>query len=117
MEELKERIHLITDPYKEKKVVYEAMTILGIPYKKTTCKRCIMDYYNIVREELGLIEDAAEVSPFNEVEEEGHEYIYLKRKPVAWNGHIMNQNTDANIIKAFLNTGATGYYLINRNKF
>lgn len=38
---------------------------LGLKYKRTSCPRCTRDLLAIVQEELGLIENAAEVSEFN----------------------------------------------------
>lgn len=103
------------DIYDVKDSLYTLLEELGISFKKTRCKKCLWDYYNIIREELGLIANAADESQFNDaLDLIDAEFIYLKSKSVAWNGHIMNQNTNANIIKAFLNTGAKGYYLINK---
>ena len=103
------------DIYDVKDSLYNLLEELGISFKKTRCKKCLWDYYNIIREELGLISNAADESQFNDaLDLIDAEFIYLKSKSVAWNGHVMNQNTDVNVIKAFLNTGATGYYLINK---
>lgn len=114
-EELKQELISIVetlDPITEKKVLYDVMDKLGISFKKTNCHKCLRDYYYIVKEELGMIESAAEMSDFNGSDctsDEG-EYIYIKTKPVYWNGHKMDDKTDVETIKAFLSTGAKGYY-------
>ena len=110
-EELILRIQNVQDAAKEREVVYAAMDELGINYKRTNCKRCLNDYLNMVKEELGLIESAAEVSDFNG-EDCGHKYRYLKSRAVSWCGHIMDQNTDEEIISEFLKMGPRGYYLV-----
>lgn len=102
-----------SDIYEVKEDLYSLLEELGISFKKTRCKKCLWDYYNIIREELGIIPDASEESDFNQFY--GMEFIYLKSRPVAWNGHIMDNNTDPAIIRAFLKTGASGYYRLNDN--
>lgn len=114
-EELKKELIYIVEnlnPIAEKKVLYDVMDKLGISFKKTNCNKCLRDYYYIVKEELGLIDNAAEMSDFNGSDctsDEG-EYIYIKSKPVYWNGHKMDGKTDVETIRAFLGTGARGYY-------
>lgn len=100
-----------SDIYDVKEDLYSLLEELGISFKKTRCKKCLWDYYNIIREELGIIPDASEESDFNQFY--GMEFIYLKSRPVAWNGHIMDNNTDPAVIRAFLKTGASGYYRLN----
>lgn len=100
------------NPTKDKKTLYDVMDKLGISFRKTNCNKCLRDYYYIVKEELGLIDNAAEMSDFNGSDctsDEG-EYIYIKTKPVYWNGHKMDGKTDKGIIREFLKTGVRGYY-------
>ena len=110
--ELIVQVEQITEPFEQRAKVYSILEKLVSPYKKTTCKKCVKDYLNIIREELGIIDNAADESDFNAVEESKAEngYVYLKLKPVAWNGHILDQNTPVGIIELFLGTGAKGYY-------
>lgn len=102
-EEIVNIVKGIRDPYGQKRTIYELMDELSIPYKKTNCKRCILDYYNIIREEVGLIESAAELSDA--------EYVYVQPRAVRWNGHILNQNTPKEIIEEFMSTGIKGIYI------
>ena len=108
-EKLVEIVKLIDDPWEQRQTIYDAMDALGIHYTKTNCKKCVRDYYNIVREELGLIKSAAEISDYNDVEVDS-EWKYLKQYPTAWNGHILDQNTDPKIIAKFMSKGAKKYY-------
>ena len=116
-EDLKISILNLTDVSTERETIYAAMDELGINYKRTNCKRCLTDYLNIVKEELGLIPSAAEVSDFNGEKEndcKDYKYRYLKNAPVAWMGHIMDQNTDPTVISEFLKRGPRGYYIIEK---
>lgn len=90
------------DPIRDANDLYQIMDELCIHYKKTTCSKCLKDYYNICLEELGLIDDASELSDFNG-------YKYLKDRTVIWNGHKMNQHTDPEIIEEFIKDHH-GYY-------
>lgn len=38
---------------------------LGLTYRRTACPRCTRDLLAIAQQELGIIDDAAEVSEFN----------------------------------------------------
>lgn len=107
-EELIEKIKSIKNLNKEIGIVYSVLDELGIQYKKTACSRCRKDLYNIAKEELGLIEDASEQSDFNEVTESG--YLFKPHKAVAWNGHIMNQDTPVEIIEQFVKVTGDRYY-------
>lgn len=49
--------------YKTK--LWSVADALGLTYRKTSCPRCTLDLLAIVQQELGIIEDAAEVSEFN----------------------------------------------------
>lgn len=60
-----DKINAIQNPVKEKQTIYDVLTELNIPFKKTSCSKCINDLLNIAKEELGLIGSAAEESDFN----------------------------------------------------
>ena len=81
-------------------LIYKALDDLQIPYKKTSCSRCRQDLLNIVREELGLIESAAEESSFNDKQKCG--WVYKVDRPIFWNGHKMDNNTPKEIIEQFV---------------
>lgn len=49
--------------YKTK--LWSVADALGLKFKRTACPRCTRDLLAIVQEELGIIENAAEVSEFN----------------------------------------------------
>ena len=105
-EQLKEKILSVKDANKDIKIVYEVLDELGIKYKRTKCQRCRNDLRNIALEELGLIDDAAEMSDFNGE----YEYEYLLARPQSWNGHLMDQDTPAEVIEKFLKQFPNGYY-------
>lgn len=107
-EKLLEAANNITNPLKQKEEIYMLMDALGITYKRTNCGRCLRDYLNIVREELGAIENAAENSEFNENE---WEYVYIHPRTVLWHGHKINQRTPRKIIDEFVKEHPIGYYL------
>ena len=104
-EELVEKFNSITDIISSRETLYLLMNELGITFKKTKCVKCLRDYYNIVREELGMIESAAEVSDFND----DNEYVYLLDRAQSWNGHIINNSTPVEVIREFVKTHK-GYY-------
>lgn len=107
-EEMKEKVLAIKDPRKERYVIYSIGKELGLKLKPTNCNRCLRDYIAIIKQELGLIEDASEESDFNEVTESG--YLFKSNKAVAWNGHIMNQDTPVEIIEQFVKVTGDRYY-------
>lgn len=92
MEKHIELLNQIKDVSKDRETLYKLMDELKIPYKRTNCKRCLTDYYNIVREEIGLIGNAAEVSEFNEADEEAT-YTYNHHRAVRVNGKVYNKNS------------------------
>lgn len=105
-EEMTERIKIVKSPIKEKQTLYKVADELGITYKKNNCPRCAKDLWNIIREELGLIEDAAEQSDFNST----GEWVYLLKKPQSWHGYIIDQDTDPDIIAQFVKDHPNGYF-------
>ena len=80
-----DKINGIQNTVKEKQTIYEVLTALNIPFKKTSCSRCINDLLNICKEELGLIGNAAEVSDFN-TEKAAKTYKYTHGRAVILNG-------------------------------
>lgn len=94
-----DKLNSITNPYSEKMILYEIMDELGMHYRRTNCKSCIFDYYNIVREELGMIEDASEESNFDYQ----YELVYTYPRPVNWKGTIVNKNSPKSVLQAFYN--------------
>ena len=100
-EELREAVQQIKNPNKQKEQIYAILTVLGISYKPTNCGKCNRDYLLIAKEELGLIESAAELSEWNE----GCKYEYVHHRTVMWNGHKMNQYTNPMIIREFVESG------------
>jgi len=100
-EELRDVVQQIKNPNKQKKQIYAILTVLGISYKPTNCGKCNRDYLLIAKEELGLIESAAEESSFNE----GCKYEYVCERTVLWRGNKMNQNTNPMIIREFIESG------------
>ena len=96
----------ITNINKQVGEIYALLDELGINYKKTNCSRCRRDLLNIVKEELGLIESAAEVSDFNDCK-----YQYIHHRTVLWQGHKMNQHTPTEIIEQFIAAGGRGFYV------
>lgn len=108
-EQLLQAVKGIKNPVKQKEEIYMLMDALGMQYKRTNCGRCLRDYLNMVKEELGAIESAAEVSEFNDAEGE-FEYIYIHPRTVLWRGNKMNQHTDPKIIEEFVKEHPHGFY-------
>lgn len=108
-EEAIEILNNIKDPFIERKELSLILDFLDIKYQRLSCRKCCIDYYNIAREELGLVESAAELSNFN------GGYKYLKNRPFRWvrkNGEsvIINKNTPIDVIEEFI-TAHKGYYI------
>lgn len=104
MEYLLEKFNKIKDVGKDKQIMYEILDELGIKFKKTNCRRCLGDYYAMIKEELGLIADASEESGWD------GEWVYLQKRPQTWNGHVIDQNTDPKIIEKFVRVFPVGYF-------
>lgn len=94
-DKLIERIQSVVDVSKDRNIIYSVMESLGISFSKTNCKRCLQDYYNICREELGLLNSAADASGFN------GEWKYKLLTSTSWNGKIINRDTDQETISKF----------------
>lgn len=115
-EELIKKVESIKDLKKDYKILYEIMNELGISFRKTTCLKCRRDYLNIVKEELGMIESAAEESEFNT-----QKYKYLRDRSFSWtmiDGKkvIINANTPQNIIEEFVKTHKGFYKKTDNNE-
>lgn len=112
-EELLRLFNNITDPIKQKNELYGLLDALKITYKQTNCKHCLIDYYNLVREELGLIESAAEISEFNNEDDSQQVQTVLRYvwpRPVSWKGHIINDRTPESVKREFHKTHK-GFYI------
>lgn len=83
--EILELYKTIKNPTKDKATIYKLLDALNIPYKKTSCSKCLNDLYNILGEELGQIENAAEASDFNG-ENTAKTYKYIHNRAVLVNG-------------------------------
>ena len=105
-EEMIKAIGGIVQPFKQRETLYAIADELEIKYKRNSCPKCAKDLWNIIAEELGLIDNAAEESDFNGE----YEYEYLLARPQSWNGHIMDQDTPVEIIEKFLKQFPNGYY-------
>lgn len=103
-EQLFEKFSQIKDVGKDKQIMYEILDELGIKFKKTNCRKCLGDYYAMIKEELGLIADASKESGWD------GEWVYLCRHAQTWNGHIIDQNTPVDVIKDFVKRFPVGYY-------
>lgn len=106
-------INAVKSPYKERKTLFMMAEELGLKFQKTQCSKCCNDLYNIIREELGLIGNAAELSDFNKSEESesGYRYIYKLKRPIGWMGNRMDQNTPVEVIEDFVKRTGNEYYI------
>lgn len=102
-------IKSVKDVVKDKKKIYAVLDALGVTYKKSTCRKCLKDLRNICLEELGLIENAAEESEFNDEVKYVWKYIY--HIPVICNGVVYNQDTDPEKIESFANSNPNKFYV------
>lgn len=93
--QLIEKIQSVRDVSEDRNVIYEVMSELGISFKKTNCRKCLGDYFNICKEELGLLESAADTSDFND------KWIYKAIRPTSWNGKIISKDSDQETLSKF----------------
>lgn len=105
-EEMITAVKSIKQPIKEKKLIFQLAKELGLKFKPTNCGKCLKDYVKIIKEELELIESAAEESGFDEKTE----WVYLLNRPQSWHGHIIDQDTDPSVIEQFVKSHPVGYY-------
>lgn len=117
-DELIRRVESIQDLKRDYNELYTLLDELGITYKKTTCLKCRRDYLNIIKEELGMIESAAEVSRFNTTQDGG--YIYLRNRNFIWTKPDgkrvrISKNTPVEEIEEFVKTH-NGFYKKIENK-
>lgn len=89
-QQLIEKAKQITDPARQYQLLYECLDELGIVYQKTNCHKCRRDLYAILLEELELIEDASEISSWDEQE---WEWVYIYPRPVKWKNGIVSKKT------------------------
>lgn len=109
-EDLISRTESITNVNLQRDELYSLLDDLNITYKRTRCLKCLQDYLNIVKEELNMIESAADYSSFNDE----CKYKYIRKRTVLWNRDgkyiKINQNTPTTIIKEFMKTHH-GYFV------
>lgn len=109
-QEMIDRVNIVKSPFKERTALYQIADELGIKYKKNNCPKCAKDLWNILREELGLIESAADESDFNSTTE-NVEYRFIHSSGgVYWKGRRYTQDTPTPYIKHFLKYFPKGYY-------
>lgn len=101
-----EAIGGIVQPFKQRETLYAIADELGVKAKRNSCPKCAKDLWNILREELGLIDNAAEESDFNGE----YEYEYLPKRAQSWNGYLIDQDTPVEVIREFVKVFPTGYY-------
>lgn len=107
-EELIEKINSVKNARSQRNIIYEVLDQLGISYKKTNCSRCLNDLLLIAKEELGLINSAADESSFNAEHNCGWRYIV--DRPVFWGGYRIDQDTSEDVIEKFIEKHPKGYY-------
>lgn len=110
-ENMIEVVKSIKQPVKDKKLIFQLAKELGLDFRPTNCGKCLRDYLNIIKEELGMINNAADNSDFNTVDEGNFEWIYTRKKAQTWNGYLINQDTDPEIIKKFVKSFPNGYFI------
>lgn len=110
-EEMIERVNLVKNPLRERETLYAIADELGIKYKKSNCPKCCKDLKLILLQELGVIEDAAELSDFNEKEEEEYVWKYIYPFPVNCGGIVYNQDTDPKYIESFAKANPNKFYV------
>lgn len=93
-----EKINSIKDINKDYNLIYEVLDELGVKYKKTTCHKCRRDLLNIAKEELELIDDASELSSWDNEE---YEWIYTFDRPLKWEGKIYSKGTSKRALVPF----------------
>lgn len=103
-EELLEAVNAIKNPIKQQDEIYALMDALGLTYKRTNCGRCLRDYLNIIKEEIGVIADASVESDFN------GEWKYLPNRTMTFKGHLINQDTPVEVIREFVKKFPTGFF-------
>lgn len=103
-EEILKAVNAIKNPIKQREEIFVLMDTLGLSYRRTNCGRCLRDYLNIIKEEIGVIADASVESDFN------GEWKYLLNRTMTWKGHLINQDTPVEVIREFVKKFPTGYF-------
>lgn len=96
--EIIEKVKQITDPARQSQLLYECLDALGLKYHKTNCYKCRRDLYAILLEELELIDDASELSSWDNEE---YEWIYTFDRPLKWEGKIYSKGTSKRALVPF----------------
>lgn len=66
---ISELLKMLANPKPKAERLYNVMDGLGIAYKRTSCIKCLRDYVAICLEELRAIDNAADISGFDNNEE------------------------------------------------
>lgn len=101
-------INGVTNPRTQRNTIYAIGDELNLNLKRTNCTKCLADYVAIIKQELGIIEDASEESGFDP----NAEYRYILDRAQVWNGHIIDQYTPVEVIRQFVKRFPKGYYEI-----
>lgn len=64
-EEMIKMVNSIKNVVTERAKIFRLGSELGLKLKPTKCSKCLTDYTLIIKEQLGLIDNAAEESKFN----------------------------------------------------
>lgn len=94
--EIIDTFNSIKDPLKQPELLYMVLEGLNIPFTKTSCSKCLNDYYNIVQEELGFIESAAELSDFDR-------YEYIHHRAIIWKNKKISKLSSQECLRWFVN--------------
>lgn len=105
MDDIIEKVKAIKNVDAQIEEIYAIADSLEIKYTPSKCHRCRVDLLNIIKEELKMIESAADESEFND----NPKYKYLKTKGVVLDGVVYDQYTDVRLIEKFMEK-FHGYY-------
>lgn len=111
-DEMIKEVSAMKPTIKDDKMIVAIAKELGIELQVKNCIKCTRDHLNIVKEALGMIEDASEVSDFNS---NGSKYTYIVDRPQTWKGHVIDQNTPVEVIEQFMKVVShpEHYYRLN----
>lgn len=97
-EQIIQKAKQIVDPARQAQLLYECLDALEIKYQKTTCHKCRRDLYAILLEELELIDDASDMSAWDNSE---FTWIYHYPRPVRWGDKVITKKTPQHILQDF----------------
>lgn len=111
-EEMIEAINSVTNVNRQIATIYEVLSELGVKFEKTSCSRCRRDLLLIAKEELGLIDNAADESDFNA------DGVWTLKRAVIWNGVKLTRDSDQSLLDDFrkaIGREANRYFKYNNN--